>query len=60
MKDINYLKELFDLNYLLINKCCYYYYEVLDEKNKILINDIKKQHISNMNNLVRLMEDNYE
>lgn len=57
MNDLFYIKEVFDLNYLLINKCCYYYYEVLKDSNKILINNIKKSHIKNLNSIVGLLED---
>lgn len=57
MKDLEYIKEIFDLIYMYVNKYNYYYYEVLDNKNKIFINEIRKKHIANLNYFISLLED---
>ena len=57
MKDLEYIKEIFDLVYMYVNKYNYYYYEVLDNKNKIFINEIRKKHIANLNYFISLLED---
>ena len=57
MKDLEYIKEIFDLIYMYVNKYNYYYYEVLDNKKKIFINEIRKKHIANLNYFISLLED---
>ena len=57
MKDLEYIKEVYDLIYMFVNKYNYYYYELLDNKNKIFINEIRKKHIANLNYFINLLED---
>ena len=57
MKDLEYIKEVYDLIYMYVNKYNYYYYELLDNKNKIFINEIRKRHIANLNYFISLLED---
>ena len=57
MKDLEYIKEVYDLIYMFVNKYNYYYYELLDNKNKIFINEIRKRHIANLNYFINLLED---
>ena len=57
MKDLEYIKEVYDLIYMFVNKYNYYYYELLDNKNKIFINELRKKHIANLNYFINLLED---
>ena len=57
MKDLGYIKEIYDLIYMFVNKYNYYYYELLDNKNKIFINELRKKHIANLNYFINLLED---